>query len=78
MLGGALEPGVSGYITAQARTNLNDPSGFVFKNSHVHGTGSTFLGRPWRAFSRVLFYNTNFSVSVVPQGWDPWRYAGQE
>lgn len=78
MLGGALEPGLAGYITAQGRTSHTDSNGFVFKECNVFGNGSTFLGRPWREFSRVLFYNTSFSNIIVPQGWSAWNFAGQE
>lgn len=78
VVGGALEPGFQGFITAQGRTNPNDANGFVFKDCHVFGSGSAFLGRPWRGYARVFFYNTNFSDVIVPQGWNAWNFAGQE
>lgn len=61
-----------GYITAQARGEEKDPSGFVFKDCVVVGTGWTYLGRPWRPYARVIFYNSTFSNIIVPAGWDPW------
>lgn len=78
VLGGALEPGFLGFVTAQGRTSPNDANGFVFKDCHVFGSGSAFLGRPWRGYARVLFYNTNISDVIVPQGWDAWNFVGQE
>ncbi|XP_015887488.3 probable pectinesterase 29 [Ziziphus jujuba] len=78
VLGGALEPGLAGFITAQGRTSPSESNGFVFKECNVFGTGSTFLGRPWREFSRVLFYNSSLSNVIVPQGWNAWDSAGQE
>ncbi|KAM1036640.1 hypothetical protein ACFX13_032254 [Malus domestica] len=78
VLGGALGRGVAGFITAQGRDNPKDPNGFVFKDCKVTGTGSTFLGRPWRGYSRVIFYNSNFSNVVVPEGWAPWNMVGHE
>lgn len=78
VLGGALDPGSAGYITAQGRDNPNEASGFVFKDCKVSGTGSTYLGRAWRGYSRVIFYNSNFSKIVVPQGWDAWHFQGNE
>lgn len=78
VLGGALEEGVPGFITAQGRTNPNDENGFVFKECNVYGSGITFLGRPWRGYSRVFFYNSYFSNVVVPQGWTAWNFAGHE
>ncbi|KAF7807344.1 putative pectinesterase 29 [Senna tora] len=78
VIGGALEAGLPGFITAQGRTNPNDANGFVFKECNVFGNGSTYLGRPWRAYSRVLFYRTNMSNIVQPKGWEPWNFVGQE
>ncbi|KAK4421600.1 putative pectinesterase 29 [Sesamum alatum] len=59
-----------GYITAQGRSHAQDTNGFVFKNCNIGGNGKTFLGRPWRDYARVVFYNTSMSSVVVPQGWD--------
>ncbi|XP_050220267.1 probable pectinesterase 29 [Mercurialis annua] len=67
-----------GYITAQGRTNLNDANGFVFKGCNVFGKGVSYLGRPWRGFSRVLFYQSNFSNIIHPQGWDAWNFFDHE
>ncbi|KAM6544686.1 hypothetical protein CsatB_025422 [Cannabis sativa] len=78
VIGGSLGTGFVGFITAQGRTNNNDGSGFVFKNCNVIGTGSVFLGRPWRPYSRVLFYNSYLSNVVVPQGWNAWKSTGYE
>ncbi|KAK2453547.1 pectinesterase [Trifolium repens] len=78
VIGAALGPGICGFITAQGRTNPNDANGFVFKNCNVFGDGTTYLGRPWRAYARVLFYNTNMSKIVLPLGWDPWHLVGHE
>ncbi|KAK4425282.1 putative pectinesterase 29 [Sesamum alatum] len=67
--------GAAGYITAQGRSSANDTNGFVFKECNIFGNGKTFLGRPWRDYARVLFYNSSMSDIVVPQGWDPWFTA---
>jgi len=80
VIGGALDPGSPGFITAQGRTNSEDGNGFVFKDCHVFGNGSTYLGRPWRNHARVLFYKTNISNIVQPSGWnagkfDPYQYV---
>ncbi|XP_009796005.1 putative pectinesterase 29 [Nicotiana tabacum] len=70
--------GLIGYITAQGRISPNDESGFVFKDSAVFGTGLTFLGRPWRDYARVLFYNTTMTNIIVPEGWAAWSFVGRE
>ncbi|KAE8722560.1 putative pectinesterase 55 [Hibiscus syriacus] len=77
-LGEMLEPGLAGFITAQGRNNPYESNGFVFKNCDIYGKGTTFLGRPWRDFSRVLFYNCKFSDVVHPSGWDAWNCVGKE
>ncbi|KAK6911662.1 Pectinesterase, catalytic [Dillenia turbinata] len=69
---------IPGYITAQGRQNRSDSSGFVFKNCTVGGSGLTYLGRAYRPYSRVLFYQSTLLQNVVPKGWDPWIYGAQE
>ncbi|KAG8369673.1 hypothetical protein BUALT_Bualt14G0038200 [Buddleja alternifolia] len=75
---GALKNGCPGYITAQGRSEANETNGFVFKDCNIIGNGKTYLGRPWRDYARVIFYNTSMSDIVVPQGWDPWFSIGHE
>lgn len=67
-----------GYVTAQGRSNPNDANGFVFKMCSIFGTGPTYLGRPWRAYSRVIFYKCYFANVIDPRGWNPWNFLGQE
>ncbi|KAL2347812.1 hypothetical protein Fmac_001812 [Flemingia macrophylla] len=78
VIGGALDPGLPGFITAQGRTSPDDENGFVFKDCNVFGNGTTYLGRPWRSYARVLFYQTNMSNIVQPSGWNAWNFAGHE
>nr|KYP50010.1 putative pectinesterase 29 [Cajanus cajan] len=78
VIGGALDPGLPGFITAQGRTNSEDESGFVFKECKVFGNGTTYLGRPWRSNARVFFYKTNMSNIIQPTGWNAWNFAGHE
>ncbi|CBI29271.3 unnamed protein product, partial [Vitis vinifera] len=53
---------------------------FIFGDgtSMVIGTGPTYLGRAYGAYSRVLFYKSTLSGSVDPKGWDPWNFVGHE
>ncbi|KAI6695834.1 hypothetical protein NL676_023544 [Syzygium grande] len=78
VLGRALGPGVLGFITAQGRSNPHDGNGFVFKECNVFGSGSALLGRPWRAYARVVFYRSNFTNVVHPRGWEAGHFTGQE
>ena len=69
-----------GYITA-ASTPDNQPFGFVFSNCKVTGespTARTYLGRPWRAFSSVVYLNTEMSEVVRPVGWHNWNFPERE
>ncbi|GAB2277419.1 hypothetical protein Dimus_012126 [Dionaea muscipula] len=66
-----------GYITAQGRNSPDDPSGFVFIGCYVSGNGSTYLGRAYGSYSRVVFRKTYFDDVIQPLGWDSWFYGGQ-
>ena len=78
VVGRALGPGIRGFITAQGRDSPKETNGFVFKECKVTGDGQAYLGRPWRVYSRVLFYKTEMPGIIVPAGWDPWNYSGNE
>ncbi|CAJ2666441.1 unnamed protein product [Trifolium pratense] len=67
-----------GYITAQGRDDANEPGGFVFKDCVVFGSATTYLGRPWRKYARVLFFNSNLTNIVEPSGWNTWNSEGNE
>lgn len=65
----------TGYITANGREAANNTSFYVFNQVRVTGTSgpnSTFLGRPWRQYSRVVFQRSYLSNVVKPQGWSRW------
>ncbi|TCD67387.1 hypothetical protein EIP91_012422 [Steccherinum ochraceum] len=61
----------SGCITASGRSS-NDSNWYVIDDSIVQGTGTAFLGRPWRDFARVVFQNTFLNNNVPAAGWSPW------
>jgi pectinesterase len=69
-----------GYVTA-ASTPDNQPFGFVFSNCKITGADAsvkTYLGRPWRAFSSVIYLNTEMSGVVRPEGWHNWNFPERE
>ncbi|KAL5783721.1 hypothetical protein ACOSP7_008750 [Xanthoceras sorbifolium] len=70
--------GITGFITAQARNSTADSGGFVFNSCNVVGTGPVYLGRAYRKYSRVVFYKSYMYNSIVPEGWSPWTFSGQE
>jgi pectinesterase len=38
-----------------------------------NGRPFTFLGRPWRAYSRVVFLHTELPAELAPAGWSAWK-----
>lgn len=65
-----------GYITASGRDSDESSAFYVFNNAKVTGTagkGSTYLGRPWRPYARVVFQNSDLSDAVNPAGWTDWN-----
>jgi pectinesterase len=65
-----------GYVTAQSSTYPGQTSGFVFDHCRLTGenTGDgVYLGRPWRAYSRVVYRNCTLGAHIRPEGWSEWR-----
>ncbi|GMH29712.1 hypothetical protein Nepgr_031555 [Nepenthes gracilis] len=74
------------YLVAQGRESEADAGGFVFKGCMVTG-GLTYLGRAWRPYARIVFYQTymdkarlssGWGTIVVPEGWLAWTGEGKE
>ncbi|XP_059648468.1 putative pectinesterase/pectinesterase inhibitor 22 [Cornus florida] len=59
-------------ITAQGRKDPHQSTGFVIQDSYVYATKPTYLGRPWKQYSRTVFLNTYMSGFVQPRGWLEW------
>ncbi|KAH6723984.1 pectin lyase fold/virulence factor [Leptodontidium sp. 2 PMI_412] len=70
-----------GYITASGRDTEANDSWYVINKSTVAArdsnvaAGSTVLGRPWKAFARVVFQNSELSDVVNAVGWSQWNAA---
>lgn len=66
-----------GFLTAQSRTAPDQATGYVIYRSrvtHEELSGHTFfLGRPWRAYARVVVMQTELPSALNPQGWSAWR-----
>ncbi|CAA0816767.1 Probable pectinesterase/pectinesterase inhibitor 21 [Striga hermonthica] len=59
-------------ITAQGRKDPRQATGFTIQDSYVYATRPTYLGRPWKMYSRTVFINTYMSPMVQPRGWLEW------
>ncbi|XP_071724924.1 pectinesterase-like [Rutidosis leptorrhynchoides] len=68
-------------VTAQGRTDPNQNTGISIHSSRVMassdlkpvlGQFKTFLGRPWKAYSRTVFMTTYLDTLVDPAGWLEW------
>ncbi|XP_043710316.1 probable pectinesterase 29 [Telopea speciosissima] len=66
---------LAGFITAQGRKSANEMTGFVFKGGFVFANGNahSYLGRAYGAYSRVIWYDIEFSDVIVPEGWSTWN-----
>ncbi|KAM7484677.1 hypothetical protein LguiA_000686 [Lonicera macranthoides] len=59
-------------ITAQGRSDRNENTGIVIHNSRVTAASESYLGRPWKQYSRTVFMKTSLGGSIDPAGWLPW------
>lgn len=65
--------GQKNTITAQSRKDPNENTGFVVQSSTVATASETYLGRPWKSYSRTVFMKCNLGALVNPAGWLPWN-----
>ncbi|XP_059625078.1 pectinesterase-like [Cornus florida] len=68
-------------ITAQGRSDPNENTGIVIHNSRVTASTDlrpvlssfkTYLGRPWKEYSRTVFMKCSLDGSIDRAGWLPW------
>jgi pectin methylesterase-like acyl-CoA thioesterase len=67
-------------LTAQSRHYADEKSGYVFDHCRItaaQGADRVFLGRPWRAYSTVVFLNTEMPAQIEPAGWREWEHDGK-
>ncbi|KAL9677152.1 hypothetical protein QQ045_005379 [Rhodiola kirilowii] len=68
-------------VTAQGRVDKHENTGIVLQNCRIEADESlepvkakfkTYLGRPWKEFSRTVVMESTISDLVHPDGWMPW------
>ncbi|XP_078149069.1 plant invertase/pectin methylesterase inhibitor superfamily [Carex rostrata] len=65
-------PGQQVTITAQGRKDPNQDTGFSMQDCFVDATYPTYLGRPWKPYSRTVFMQSYLGPQVAPAGWLVW------
>jgi pectinesterase len=73
----------TGYVILNSRVTANltapaiDPNAPGAKSTaSAHSTIG--LGRPWRAYSRVIYINTSLPAELSPSGWNNWSKPANE
>ncbi|HEX7286110.1 MAG TPA: pectinesterase family protein [Candidatus Angelobacter sp.] len=72
-------PHPQAFVTAQSKRYPEQQSGYVFDHCRITAdaqVGKIFLGRPWRAYSTVVFLESQLDEKVDPAGWAEW-HAGE-
>ncbi|GKE63738.1 pectinesterase-like protein, partial [Tanacetum coccineum] len=74
--------GQSITVTAQGRKLATETTGIVIQNSHIIADAKLFpvrfqvksyLGRPWRKYSRTIIMESVLDDLIQPDGWMPWQ-----
>ncbi|KAM0949244.1 putative pectinesterase [Dioscorea sansibarensis] len=72
-------PDQKNSVTAQGRKDPNQNTGFTLQFCNV-STGAnltnqtpTYLGRPWKQYSRTVIMQTYLGSIIRPEGWLPWQ-----
>ncbi|CAA3008638.1 Putative pectinesterase/pectinesterase inhibitor 28 [Olea europaea subsp. europaea] len=69
-------------VTAQGRKDMRQPTGLVLQNCTftadptyhpVRNTLKSYLGRPWKEYSRTIIMESYLDDLIQPQGWLPWN-----
>ena len=70
-----------GYIAAPMRFSDAETSGYVFIRSRLTGENTTngvYLGRPWRAYGRTVYLETEMGAHIRAEGWNNWNDPARE
>ncbi|KAI3455680.1 hypothetical protein Pfo_012343 [Paulownia fortunei] len=74
--------GQRNMVTAQGRTDPNQNTGIVIQSCRIGATSDlrpvqrnfpTFLGRPWKEYSRTVVMQSSITDVIDPAGWHEWN-----
>ncbi|OAY53279.1 pectinesterase [Manihot esculenta] len=74
--------GQKNMVTAQGRIDPNQNTGIVIQKSRIGATSDllpvqssfpTYLGRPWKEYSRTVIMQSVISDVIDPAGWHEWN-----
>lgn len=74
--------GQKNMVTAQGRTDPNQNTGIVIQKCRIGATSDlrpvqrnfpTYLGRPWKEYSRTVVMQTSITDVINPAGWHEWN-----
>ncbi|XP_047944676.1 probable pectinesterase/pectinesterase inhibitor 12 [Salvia hispanica] len=74
-------PGQFTVITAQSRENPDEDTGISMQNCSIlatedlysnRGSVRSYLGRPWRNYSRAVFLESYIDEFIAAEGWTNW------
>ncbi|MBN9295428.1 MAG: pectin esterase [Filimonas sp.] len=68
------------YVTAASTTDRQQ-FGYVFFNCKLIAADECkleYLGRPWRAYAKVVFINCELGAHIRPEGWHNWGNKDNE
>ncbi|XP_047307817.1 pectinesterase/pectinesterase inhibitor PPE8B-like [Impatiens glandulifera] len=75
-------PNQKNTITAQGRKDPTEPTGFSIQFSNISAepelmaslnNTQTYLGRPWKLYSRTMIMQSYISPAIRPEGWLEWN-----
>ncbi|XVF48814.1 hypothetical protein PTKIN_Ptkin03bG0218600 [Pterospermum kingtungense] len=75
-------PNQKNTITAQGRKDPNQPTGFSIQFCNISAdtdllplvnSTPTYLGRPWKLYSRTVIMQSYMSDAIRPEGWLEWN-----
>lgn len=75
-------PNQKNTITAQGRKEALEPTGFSIQFSNISvepdvmvNSTYSYLGRPWKLYSRTVVMQSYISSAIRPEGWLEWNEA---